>query len=41
MLYNMKHTFVNALINHSKTKYKKGKKINIQIIAPTTNNSTF
>lgn len=37
MLYNMKHTFVNVLINHSKTKHKKGKKINQQIIARTTN----
>jgi len=48
MLYNMKHTFVNVLlINHSKTKHKKGKKINKQIIAPTivvsilTGKSTF
>lgn len=38
MLYNMKHTFVNVLlINDSKTKHKKGKKINKQIIASTTN----
>jgi len=35
MLYNMKHTFVNVLINHSKTKHKKGKEINKQMIAPT------
>lgn len=42
ILYNMKHTFVNVLINHSKIKYKKDKKINIQIIAPTTSTtSTF
>lgn len=34
MLYNMKHTFVSVLNNHSKTKHKKGKKINKQIISP-------
>jgi len=34
----MKHIFVNVLlINDSKTKQKKGKNINKQIIASTTN----
>jgi len=36
MLYNMKHTFVNVLINHSNTKRKKCKKINKQKFALNT-----